>query len=150
MKTVNFLKVLKSSAIALSFVLISTVSLAANPPVHKNFNSVVDSISTFLKKEYGYNLTLDPSLKNGCINYSKEVRTGNSGDPVEGEAHIHSSATIPMEYYNDIPTSFFCEVVQETIERPEFSDYFQIYNPSKFWVEEVIVGDKCYFIVAIE
>ena len=150
MKTINFLKGLKSSVIALSFVLISTVSFAADPPVHKNFSSVVDSISTFLKKEYGYNLTLDPSLRNGCINYYKEVKTGVSSDPVEGEAHIHSSATIPMEYYNDIPTSFFCEVVQETIERPEFSYYFEIYKPSKFWVEEVIVGDKCYFIIAIE
>ena len=150
MKTTIFSKGLKSLVICLSFILISSVSFAADPPVHKNFSSIVDSISAFLKSQYGYSLKLDPSLKNGCINYYKEVKTGVSSDPVEGEGHIHSSATIPMEYYNDIPTSFFCEVVQETIERPQFSYYFEIYKPSKFWVEEVIVGDKCYFIIAIE
>lgn len=150
MKSKFFSKGLKSLLICLSFVLISSVSFAADPPVHKNFSSIVDSMTIFLKNKYGYDLKLDPSLKNGCINYYKEVKSGISSDPVEGEGHIHSSATIPLEYYNDFPLSFFCEVVQETIERPAFSDYFQVYTPSKFWIEEVIVGDKCYFIVAID
>lgn len=150
MKTNIFSKVIKSSVIFLSFVLISFSGLASNPPVNKNFSSIVDSISIVMKEKYGYDLKLDPSLKNGCINYSKEIRGIGSGNSVEGEGHIHSSAVLPLEYYDAIPHSFFYDVISETIERPEFSDYFEIYHPTKFWVEEVVVGDKCYFIVALD
>jgi hypothetical protein len=149
MKTNIFSKAFKSSVIFLSFILISFSGLASDHPVNKNFNSIVDSISIKLKERYGYELKLDPSLKNGCINYSKEIR-GNSIDEVEGEGHIHASAELPMEYYNLIPESFFYEVVIETIENPGFGDYFKVYVPTKFWVEEIVVGDKCYFVVAID
>lgn len=136
--------------IALLFVFVSSFSFAANPPVNKNLPSIVDSISIVLKEKYGYDLKLDSSLKNGCINYSKEVRSGVSSGTVDGEGHIHSSAEIPLEYYNLIPHSFFYECVIENIENPTFSEYFKVYVPTKFWVEEVIVGDKCYFVVAID
>jgi hypothetical protein len=102
-----------------------------------------------MKEKYGYDLKLDPSLKNGCLNYYNEIK-GKSVDPVEGQAHIHSSAQIPLEYYNDFPYSYFYQCVSRTIEKPQFSWFFEAYKPTKFWVEEVIVGDQCYFIVALD
>lgn len=139
--------------IALGLALTSFSSIGSsqtNPPVNKNLDKITDSIAIVLNQRYGYDLKLDPTLKDGCINYQKEVKSGKSLDPVEGQAHIHTSAMLPMEYYDQIPYSFFYESVYETIERPEFSDYFKVYIPTKFWVEEVVVGDQCYFIVAID
>ena len=149
MKTNIFSKGIKYNLLALSFVLVSGISFGADPPVNKNFTTIVDSISVVMKEKYGYDLKLDSSLKNGCLNYYKEIK-GKSVEPVDGQAHIHSSAQIPLEYYNHFPYSYFYQFVSRTIEKPEFSWFFEVYKPTKFWVEEVIVGDQCYFIVALD
>jgi len=139
--------------IALGLALTSFSSIGSsqtNTPVNENLDKITDSIAIVLNQRYGYDLKLDPSLKNGSINYLKEVKSGRSLDPVEGQGHIHTSAMIPLEYYNLIPYSFFYELAYETIEAPEFASYFKSYVPTKFWVEEVVVGDQCYFIVSID
>ncbi len=145
---------LSALVIALGLALTSFSSIGSSqtntPTVNKNLDKITDSIAIVLNQRYGYDLKLDPTLKNGCLNYLKEVRSSKSLDPVEGQGHIHTSAMIPLEYYDQIPYSFFNELVYEYIERPEFGDYFKVYVPTKFWVEEVVVGDQCYFIVAID
>ena len=73
MKTNIFSKGIKYILLALSFVLVSGISFGADPPVNKNFTTIVDSISVVMKEKYGYDLKLDSSLKNGCLNYYKEI-----------------------------------------------------------------------------
>ena len=149
MKANIFYKVLKSGVVLSFALLISKNPLAADPPVNKNLPSIVDSITIVMKEKYGYDLKIDPSLKNGCINYYKEIK-GASVNPVSGQGHIHTSAEFTMDFYDLVPHSFFYELVEETIEEPQFKEYFSIYKPTKIWVEEVLVGDKCYFIVSLD
>jgi hypothetical protein len=148
MKTINFLKVLKSSVIALSFVLISTVSLAADPPINKNLNKIIDSIQITMKEKYGYELSIDESLKQGCFNFFGELKGGGENYNSEVDAHIHKAAIIPLDFYQDVPFDFFNTLLVKTVESNPL--YFKIYIPKKIWVEEIVDGDDCYFIIAID
>lgn len=147
MKTINFLKRFKSSVIVLSFVLISTVSLAADPPINKNLNNIIDSIQITMKEKYGYALSLDESLKPGCLNFFQELKGKGAADS-EVDAHIHKAAIIPLNFYQDVPFDFFNNLLVKTVQSNPI--YFGVYVPKKIWVEEILDGDNCYFIIAID
>ncbi len=147
MKTKNIFSKVTGLVIALTFFFSTSFAgngTGNNKPVDK-MKQIQDSVEIALENHYGTNFTLDPSLKEGAINYAR------GQEFIKGQGHINSRLYGDFDLVNSLEASFFSGSAIKTIQRPEFGNYFELYGtPKNFWVEQVKIGETYYVVITIE
>jgi hypothetical protein len=109
---------------------------------------IKESISKALLEKFGYVLTSDSGMDNGCYNYLESYISKKEKSPVKGQGYLHdlySMDSSPLEF----SPQYFANGIIETIEEPEFVKYFELFHPTKFWVTSKKVGDRYYLIISL-
>jgi hypothetical protein len=113
-----------------------------------NLDLIKDAVSKSLKEKFGYELTIDQSMDNGCYNYLESCITKKDKPSVKGQGYLHdlySMDSSPLQFSPE----YFANGIIETVEEPDFSKYFEIFHPTKFWVTSKKVGDRYYLIISL-
>lgn len=113
-----------------------------------NLNLIKDAVSKALKEKFGFELTIDPEMDNGCLNYLEFYITKKEKGSVNGQGHLHdlySMDSSPLQFSPE----YFANGIIETVEDPTFARSFELFTPSKFWVTSKKVGDKYYLIISL-
>jgi hypothetical protein len=113
-----------------------------------NLDLIKDAVSKSLKEKFGYELTIDQSMDNGCYNYLESYISKKEKASVNGQGNLHdlySMDSSPLQFSPE----YFANGIIETVEEPAFARSFELFTPTKFWVTSKKVGDRYYLIISL-